>query len=233
MMKSPRVKHSGSKIPLHSDFRARGTRGDSTLKINFCNIRGLNKNINDVHHHLQTKKPDILALIETQVNSSTNKVHMLCPGYELHSRFRFKGGVCLYAKANLSCQREESLEPKDFDVMWFKLSDTKLTKFLCCLYLSPNEPSYNDLFEFLSLKLDYIQENHPTAETIIMGDFNVHNAAWLKFSNKTDDAGRQAEAFAITHGLEQLVELPTRIPDVNNQSANTLDLFLTTNPDPY
>ncbi|KAG5900707.1 hypothetical protein JTB14_038225 [Gonioctena quinquepunctata] len=66
-----------------------------------------------------------------------------------------------------------------------------------------------------------------------MGDFNVHNAAWLKFSNKTDDAGRQAEAFAITHGLEQLVELPTRIPDVNNQSANTLDLFLTTNPDPY
>ncbi|KAG5886117.1 hypothetical protein JTB14_034304 [Gonioctena quinquepunctata] len=96
---------------------------------------------------------------------------MLCPGYELHSRFRLKGGVCLYAKANLSCQREESLEPKDFDVMWFKLSDTKLTKFLCCLYLSPNEPSYNDLFEFLSLKLDYIQENHPTAETIIMGDF--------------------------------------------------------------
>ncbi|CAG9814151.1 unnamed protein product [Phaedon cochleariae] len=44
-------------------------------------------------HHLQTEKPDILALTETQVNSSTNKVHMLCPGYELHSRFSFKGRV--------------------------------------------------------------------------------------------------------------------------------------------
>ena len=176
-MSSPQVKLSGSKIPLHSDFRARGARGGSpstekVLKIDLCNIRGLSKNINDVHRHLQIEKPDILALTETQVNSFTNTTYLLCPGYELHTRFRFKGGLCLYSKTNLSCQREKTLEPNKFDVMWFKLDSQKQTKYLCCLYLSPNDPSYEELCEFLSLKLDQIQQNHPAAEIIIMGDFN-------------------------------------------------------------
>lgn len=139
------------------------------------------------------------------MNSSTNKVHLLCPGYDLHSLFRFRDGVSPYARVDVSCQLLESLEPRDFDMIWFKLAYTKLTKFLSCLHLSPNEPSYNNLLEFLSIKLDFIQENYSAAEFVIMGDFNVHNTAWLKFSNKTDDAGLQADTFVITYSLELLV----------------------------
>ncbi|CAH1995547.1 unnamed protein product [Acanthoscelides obtectus] len=60
---------------------------------------------------------------------------------------------------------------------------------------------------------------------ILLGDFNAHNELWLG-SNKTDAAGRAVEAFALTHGLTQLVTSPTFSPAL-------LNLLLTTHPVPY
>ena len=54
---------------------------------------------------------------------------------------------------------------------------------------------------------------------ILIGDFNWHNQSWLG-SNKTTNAGVHAEGVFASHGLEQLVDLPTR-------GENTLDLILT------
>ena len=42
---------------------------------------------------------------------------------------------------------------------------------------------------------------------------------------------RDAEAFAIVNDLSQLISEPTRIPDRLGRKANTLDLFLTSNPE--
>ena len=52
-------------------------------------------------------------------------------------------------------------------------------------------------------------------------------------SHFTSPAGRDAEAFAIVNDLSQLISEPTRIPDRSGDKANTLDLFLTSNPDIY
>ena len=49
----------------------------------------------------------------------------------------------------------------------------------------------------------------------------------------TNPAGRDAEAFAIVNDLSQLISEPTRIRDRSGDKANTLDLFLTSNPDIY
>ena len=78
-----------------------------------------------------------------------------------------------------------------------------------------------------------LQINHPHAEVAIFGDFNVHNTNWLKHSNTNDEQGREAERFAISSGLAQLVEEPTRIPDRDGYFASLFDLFLTTYPDLY
>src|SRR3978361_505963 len=70
-----------------------------------------------------------------------------CPGYDLNSRFRHKEGLCVYARGDISCQRMETLEPRNFDVMWIQITSRKMTKFLCCMYRSPNDKSYTALFE--------------------------------------------------------------------------------------
>ena len=74
----------------------------------------------------------------------------------------------------------------------------------------------------------------PSSEIIILSDFTVYNPNWLTYSpHITSPAGRDAEAFAIVNDLSQLISEPTPIPDRSGDKANTLDLFLTSNPDFY
>ena len=53
-----------------------------------------------------------------------------------------------------------------------------------------------------------------------MGDLNVHNIEWLKFSRRTTPDGTELETVCCLHGLRQLVSQPTRGPYL-------LDLVLT------
>ncbi len=46
--------------------------------------------------------------------------------------------------------------------------------------------------------------------TVLMGDFNVHEAAWLRFSDGTTPEGRALQAFSNISGLDEKVGAPTR-----------------------
>ena len=116
--------------------------------------------------------------------------------------------------------------------MKFSLPNT--SKFICTLYRSPNSTNHELLFDHLSKTIDTITLQSPRSEIIILGDLNVYNPNWLTHSpHITSPAGRDAEAFAIVNDLSQLISEPTRIPDRSGDKANTLDLFLTSNPDIY
>ena len=105
---------------------------------------------------------------------------------------------------------------------------------ICTLYRSPNSTNHNLLFDHLSKSIDTITLHSLRSEIIILGDFNFHNPDWLTHSSHiTSPAGHDAEAFAIVNDRSQLVSVPTRILDRSVDKANTLDLFLTSNPDVY
>src|SRR6201990_2101591 len=124
------------------------------------------------------------------------------------------------------------MESTEFSTLWLKLSCNSTTKFICSAYLSPNSTNYKKFFEYLNSKIEYILSSSPFSEIIILGDFNVHQFQWLSFSSH-DTAGERAFLFSIQNDLEQLVQLPTRIPDRLGDEPNILDLFLTSNPSPY
>ncbi|CAK1596057.1 unnamed protein product [Parnassius mnemosyne] len=79
---------------------------------------------------------------------------------------------------------------------------------------------------------DFLLQQIPSAEIVILGDFNAHHAEWLG-SRLTDHAGRSVYDFALAYGLTQLVTSPTRIPDVEDHTPSLLDLLLTSHPDGY
>ena len=108
-------------------------------------------------------------------------------------------------RSSVSASREQQLEFTDFDLIWLKLCMTSHLAFICALYRSPNDNSCAEMFEHLSSQVDHINQRYPSAEVIILGDFNVHNKSWLTHSNKTDPKGIMAEHFAISHNLTQLV----------------------------
>ena len=85
----------------------------------------------------------------------------------------------------------------------------------------------------MTVHFEDILQSDPTAEICVLGDFNVHNTEWLPYSSHTDTMGRDAEFFSITNNFSQLVSTPTRVPDRDNDTAQTLDLFLTTHPSLY
>ncbi|KAL7641293.1 UNVERIFIED_CONTAM: hypothetical protein RMT77_008431 [Armadillidium vulgare] len=204
----------------------------SSFFINFCNIRGLFPNLHFVEHHLSSSRPHLLFLTETQVSECSDSKPYTVSSYCLYPQFSAKGGCCAYVRNDVVCSRVSNLESSEFSTLWLKLSCNSTTKFICSVYLSPNSADYPKFFDYLNSKIEHILSSSPFSEIIILGDFNVHHRQWLSSSSQ-DPAGELAFQFSIHNNLEQLVQLPTRIPDRLGDEPNILDLFLTSNPSPY
>ena len=204
----------------------------SSFFINFCNIRGLFTNFHFVEHHLSSSRPHLLFLTETQVSECSDSKPYSVSSYCLYPQFSAKGGCCAYVRNDVVCSRVSNLESSEFSTLWLKLSCNSTTKFICSVYLSPNSTDYPKFFHYLNSKIEHILSSSPFSEIIILGDFNVHHRQWLS-SSSHDPAGELAFQFSIQNNLEQLVHLPTRIPDRLGDEPNILDLFLTSNPSPY
>ena len=68
----------------------------------------------------------------------------------------------------------------------------------------------------ISTKIEQIVIANPSARIHLCGDFNVHNKDWLVFSNKTTQEGIDCYNLAIGHDLTQIINYPSRIPDVED-----------------
>ena len=203
-----------------------------SLHINFCNIRGLSSNFNSVEHHLSSTKPHLLFLAETQVSEATISNLYSVPSYCLYPNFKSKSGCCVYVRSNITCARVPEYESSDFSTLWLRLNYNSHAKYFCFVYLSPNSTDYQKFFNYLTSKVEHILSLSPSSEVSILGDFNVHHRDWLS-SSFTSTAGELAFEFSLLNDLEQLVKLPTRIPDRLGDRPNILDLFLTSNPSSY
>jgi len=212
--------------PPHSSPR------HAPVLIHYTNIRGLDSNRTSVDYHLSTSKPDLLLLSETQVHEDFNSSHLNVSNYNLISHFRFKGGVCAYAKSIIPVTQMSTLETPEYDALWLKICLETSTIFLCFVYCSPQMDDHERFFNYLTEKHETVMSSHPSAEVIFLGDFNVHHKDWLN-SRTTDNGGTEALSFSIINGLDQIIKEPTRIPDRHDHAPNILDLFLTSNPSKY
>ncbi|KAJ8722460.1 hypothetical protein PYW07_003640 [Mythimna separata] len=83
----------------------------------------MHSNINAVHHHLETDKPHLLFLTETQIRCPSDAAYLNYPGYSLEHHFQQRAGVCVYVRNDICCQRLRHLEDPDFSTLWL-LVDT-------------------------------------------------------------------------------------------------------------
>ena len=220
------MRHKNKKMSIAAATNIPTTR----FGVDFANIRGIHSNLRAVHHHLETAKPAMLFLTETQILRPTDQSYLHYPGYVLEESFKAKAGVCLFVRSDVCCRRLRLMEDPSFSVLWVHVDLGFSSKIYVCLYRShQGDQETTRLFEYLSRVTDEAQEQFPSAEMVFLGDFNAHHESWLK-SPKTDHAGRTAHAFALTYDLTQVVNDTTRIPDVTGHRASLLDLLLTTNP---
>ena len=212
------------------------------FSISFCNIHGLPSNLNSVYQHFQSSNPHALFLTETKIkplDPNDNSIlcpHLKCPGYELSFSFFPNGGVCAYVRSDVqsSCLSQLDLANPGFQLIWMEISLPSTSEFIRTLYRSHNSTNHELLFDHLFKTIDTNILQFPHSKITIHSDFNVCNPNWLTHSpHITSSTGCDAEAFAIANDLLQLISEPTRIPDRSGDEVNTLDLFLTSNPDIY
>ena len=79
---------------------------------------------------------------------------------------------------------------------------------LLCLWY--RRPCPNEIASIQRFDEELCKYSRDTVGTIIMGDMNVHNIEWLKYSNGNTVEGRELETVCCTHGLTQHVKEPTR-----------------------
>lgn len=203
------------------------------FEVEFANIRGLHANLNAVHHHLETVRPAMLFLTETQIICPADTSYLHYPGFVLEESFKAKAGVCLFVRSDVCCRRLRCLEDSSFSLLVVHVDLGIHSRVYVCVYRPhKGDMETTRLINHLSRVADEAQERFPLAELVFLGDFNAHHELWLS-SSKTDHAGRTAHAFALTHDLTQLVNQPTRIPDVVGHAPSLLDLLLTSRPAGY
>ena len=216
-----------------SKFRRQAAKATPPyLQLSFSNIRGLRTNFDEVSHFLQTRSPDVLAVSETKLDSSVSSADVTPVGYSLHRLDKAPcHGLALYAKTSLPLRRLQDSEDPRHDYLAFIAPLKGITLLLFFLYRSPSTDS--EVFEVISSKIDTLLQRYPAAEVAVFGDFNVHHSEWLVHSRNTDTPGQAAHAFAICHGLKQIVTSPTRVPDRDGDTGYLLDLFLCSNPENF
>lgn len=202
--------------------------------VDMVNVRGLHSNFLHVQYHLGKVSPDLLFLTETQIKPPADESYLGIPGYRLESKFVAKAGVCLYVRSDICCRRLRAYEDPEWSALWAHVALGSQTRIYVCIYRSHSgDLNTTRLFNYLDGALETAQRQYPSAELVVLGDFNAHHVEWLRYSRTTDHAGREAYSFALSHGLTQLVNEPTRVPNREGHCETLLDLLLTDNASQY
>ena len=73
-------------------------------------------------------------------------------------------------------------------------------------------PRYNEVASIQRLDHELLRFSTDCIASSLIGDMNVHNPEWLRWSSRATPEGSELEAVCCTHGLKQHVREPTRGP---------------------
>ena len=118
--------------------------GSSQKSCNFfiANCRSLVPKLDELREMVLTTNLDILGLCETWLKEEISDQELNIPGYQLFRRDRISegprayGGVAIYIKDNIVCNRRMDLET-DCEILWLEF-DTNLGKTLFSIFYNPS-----------------------------------------------------------------------------------------------
>ena len=156
-----------------------------------------------------TTNLDILGLCETWLKEEISDQELNIPGYQLFRRDRISegprayGGVAIYIKDNIVCNRRMDLET-DCEILWLEF-DTNLGKTLFGIFYNPSSQTLVYLDELEKS----LQKCANSQRIILCGDLNID------MLDSTDQRKKTLVQYLTnitdSFGLKQLVDEPTRI----------------------
>ena len=175
------------------------------IKLVHRNISGLVSK-KDILETLFTNEKFIITLSETHITSVKSELFLILGLQFVHkNRIAEEGeGITMYLSSDLKWKQRTDLETDEIECIWVKVDIFKSKSFLVgCTYRPLDSSSYlrKDFNKNINEMLTKV--NNLSMETILLGDTKVNYL--VKSSHK------EIKELFITHGLHQLVKLPTRV----------------------
>ena len=219
----------------------------SGLKFSSININSIRGKKLELLAFIDFHQPQILAIQETKIDNSilTSELFPESFPYSVYRKDRTLngGGVMLLVHKDIPHMPLTELD-NDSESVWVKLFVNKKTHFVASWYRPPADghlpvsDNGNDLLNSLEKFVNLFREQLDKIKNInkgnkpplihVLGDFNFRDIVWPDRLSKSGSSLSPTEGQILIdimndHGLEQLVNFPTR-------ERNTLDLILTSLP---
>ena len=195
-------------------------RAAEELTFLHANVRSCRHKIADLTRIIERSNfPTYVIFTETWLDQSFESITL--PGYiEISRRDRAgsaHGGVILFAKFGYENTIVHLGNSEVAERSWHVIHSVTGPLLFGAWY---RRPCHGEVASIESLEHEIREHGRDTMGTILVGDMNVHEASWLKFSDGTSPEGRALRDVACCHGWDERVRKPTR-------GGNLLDLVLT------
>jgi hypothetical protein len=158
------------------------------------NPRGLGgKNLGEVTSLVKSiGMPEIVGFTETWTERGEVKLSGYHLVSQLNKRNRIwggRGGIALYARAGFENSVVHLADSKDDERAWY-IVHADSGPILLCLWYRPPGSGLDSISRF---DIELTEHSLHAVGCIAMGDLNVHNIEWLKFSRRTMPDGTELE----------------------------------------
>ena len=165
-------------------------------------------------------KPDLVCVNETFLNHSVEDIAL--EGYAVVGRRdrcdgRAGGGIAALAWTSIRDRVTLASTSEEAERMWLLVHAEQGPHLVGVWYRPPNPGEVNSVTSFQT-ELQGLSDL--AIGSISIGDLNVHNRQWLRYSSHDSPEGRAMKDACDELGLEQLVRSPTR-------EGHLLDLVVT------
>ena len=186
---------------------------ETEFSIFHLNVQGLLRNLAEFDALLERAgRPAFVAVTETWLDRTTESVSL--SGYHMVSRLdrrkgiRFdRGGIAVFARSGFEMSIVHVEDSKHDERSWHIIHADCGPILLGVWY---RRPCQREIASIRHFDEEFQVHSQDSIASIVVGDMNVHNREWLRWSNGTTLEGLELEAVCCIHGLRQHVQSPTR-----------------------
>ena len=194
----------------------------ASINVFHANMDGFKTHAIDIETEMELldAKPEIILLNETKTDEGDLALKLT--GYEnicRRDRGSNGGGIGVFVRKDMINQVSLLEISEEWERCWFLLHTRHGPYLIGCWYRPPRER----VAGILAMQAELQRLRTQCVGTLIIGDINIHQKSWLKYSAGNTPEGSLLYNVSVEEGLKQLVKEPTRYEYL-------LDLVLTDIP---
>ena len=143
----------------------------TNLRIAHINIRSLRNKLDEIELLLKVCRFDVLSITESHLERKISNHQLNIPNYKIIRKdgdYGPGGGCIVYVSNHICCSRLKSIETREVEAIWLKLTTNSTSTILGTVYRPPSDSNFYNIFHTVLEKVWSKFRN-----VLIVGDLNA------------------------------------------------------------